>query len=207
MIGGAAKSHERFVASSVPLVGATTSRKSETPNASTTAAAQPARLDPATVDRRAEEQREQQRRRENRLDEHEGAGPERDGFEHVAADVGAHTDQPPRTVRELARCSPSLSVLSSAICSASCCWRTLLNAYESAATTAQVTATANRPTVMSTAIRLRQLVASLSRRTDPSARRQAYAGFAGVRRPSRRGCSARWWCRARPRCPRSRRGC
>ena len=151
MIGGAAMSHERFDASSVPWVGATTSRKSETPIASTTAAVQPARSTVAVVDHRAEEQREQQRRRENRLDEHERAGPERDRLEHVAADVGAHTDEPPRTVREL-RESPSLSVLSSGICSASCCCRTLLNAYENAATTAQVTATPNRPTEMSTAI-------------------------------------------------------
>ena len=54
----------------------------------------------ATVDGGAEEQREQQRSREDRLDEHERARTERDRLEHVAADVGAHADQPARPARE-----------------------------------------------------------------------------------------------------------
>src|SRR6185437_7300327 len=49
---------------------------------------------------------------------------------------------------------PSLSVSLSASCSASCCWRTLLNAYENAASTAQAAAIPSRPTETSTAIGL-----------------------------------------------------
>ena len=57
--------------------------------------------DVPVVDHRAEEQRQEQRGREDRLDEHERADPERERLEHVAADVGAHADEPTRPVREL----------------------------------------------------------------------------------------------------------
>src|SRR5438067_5503690 len=46
---------------------------------------------------------------------------------------------------------PNFSADSSGSCSASCCCSTLLSAYENAATTAHVTATANWPTETSTA--------------------------------------------------------